>query len=334
MVDHADITTAIRRAARQDAAYVAELAMAICKVPAPTGLELDRSRFVSSVINDLGYAVTGDDVGNVYVRRGTKGGNVLMLAAHLDTVFPADTSLEVERSAGRMSGPGIGDNSLGIAAVIGLFSMLDALQIETSIDLLFVADVGEEGLGNLRGMRTAVERFQDSLAAVVAVEGHNLGRVTHTGVGSVRWRLRSMGPGGHSWGAFGQPSAIHALAAVIADIASIDVPDEPRTTFNVGVISGGTSVNTIAAEAVADLDMRSVDPGSLEQLSAQVRAIIGRYEAPPLRIEIETIGERPAGILDAEHPLVQIACDAVSWAGAEPTLDASSTDANVPLSRG
>src|SRR5947209_16388558 len=224
---------------------VAELARRICEVPAPTGNEWERARLVAALWRERGYTPEIDAVGNVYIRRGRyENGRVLMLLAHTDTVFPATTAISVERQGDILRGPGIGDNSVNVAAMISALDVLDELGKETDADIVAVADVGEEGLGNLLGARTAVERYRDHVGAVIAVDG-KLGKITHIAVGSKRWRISVRAPGGHSYGAFGTPSAIHGLGRIIAAIADLQVPREPKTTYNVGIIEGGTSVNTI-----------------------------------------------------------------------------------------
>src|SRR5437016_4810105 len=235
----------IHVAAARRTETVAELARRICEVAAPTGNEWERARLVASLCRDQGYAPEIDAVGNVYIRRGKReDGPVLMLLAHTDTVFPQTTPISVERQGDILRGPGIGDNSVNVAAMISALDILDELGKETDADIIAVADVGEEGLGNLLGARTAVERYRENLGAVIAIDG-NLGRIIHVAVGSKRWRIIVRGPGGHSYGAFGTPSAIHGLGRIIAAIADLKVPQQPKTTFNVGVIEGGTSVNTI-----------------------------------------------------------------------------------------
>jgi acetylornithine deacetylase/succinyl-diaminopimelate desuccinylase-like protein len=308
-----------------------ELATTICRVPAPTGNEGARAAFVATLLEERGYQAETDEVGNVYARRGNRGGTALMLLAHTDTVFPEGTDLNVVRVHNELHGPAIGDNSLGVAAMISALQILDKLEIETDADIIAVANVGEEGLGNLRGARAAVERYQDELGAVVAIEGHNLGRITHIAVGSKRWRVTVRGPGGHSWGAFGQPSAIHGLGRIIAAIAEIDVPTDPRTTFNVGIIDGGTSINTIAPVATALIDMRSVDSAALDALATRVGLIIESSVGDGLTADVETLGERPAGARDKNDPLINAARDVLSWLGMDTVYDASSTDANVPI---
>jgi tripeptide aminopeptidase len=319
-------------AARDSIASTVDLAMRICSVPAPTGSEQQRGEFVATLLTQRGYTPEIDAVGNVYVRRGRRGvGPVLMLMAHLDTVFPADIPLLVERRGDNVYGPGIGDNSLSVASMLTVLDLLDTLGTETATDIIAVADVGEEGLGNLRGARAAVERYRDQLGAVIAIDG-TLGHIANEAVGSKRWRVTVHGPGGHSFSSFGRPSAIHGLGRIIAALADMQVPQLPRTTYNVGVIKGGTSVNTIAPSAEALLDMRSVDVSALEQLAAQARSIIESSAGVGLRTEIEILGERPAGICHMSEPLVQVAIETLAWLGLQARLGAASTDANIPIS--
>lgn len=313
---------------------VADWAEAICLVPAPPFNEQERGEFVAGQFRQLGYDPEIDEIGNVIVRRPGRGeAGSIMLLGHLDTVFPAGTEITVQRGDGTMQGPGIGDNSLGAAALLGIARSLDELDARTAGDLILVANVGEEGLGNLRGARAAVDRFEDELGAVIAVEGHSLGRVTSGAVGSKRIKVTVTGPGGHSWGAFGQPSAIHALGHIIHEIDSIAVASHPKTTYNVGVIEGGVSVNTIAPVASAVIDMRSVDADSLDSLAARVEAIITERNRDAISTEIEVLGERPCGQMPDSAPIVRTALDVLRQMGLDPYTDASSTDANIPISR-
>ena len=322
----------IRVAAVKRTEAVAELAQRICAVPAPTGNEWERAQLVASLWVERGYAPEIDDIGNVYIRRGKRAnGPVLMLLAHTDTVFPRTTPICVERQADILRGPGIGDNSVSVAAMISALDVLDELGIETETDIVAVANVGEEGLGNLLGARAAVERYREKLGAVIAIDG-NLGRITHIAVGSKRWRITVRGPGGHSYGAFGTPSAIHGLGRIIAAIADLEVPQQPKTTFNVGIIEGGISVNTIAPYATALLDLRSTDITALDHIADEVRAIVEQRAGPGLQTEIEILGERPAGERSLSDPLVKLAAAAITWIGLEPNYQASSTDANIPIS--
>lgn len=309
-----------------------DLAQRICAIPAPTGSEQQRAEFVASLWRTRGYTPEIDEVGNVYVRRGNQANKpVLMFLAHTDTVFPAQTALKVERDGDVLRGPGIGDNSLSVATMLCIFDMLDALGWHTDVDIVAVANVGEEGLGNLRGARAAVERYQAALGAVIAIDGH-LGSIVHAAVGSKRWRITVEGPGGHSFGDFGAPSAIHGLGRIIANLATLQVPPEPKTTYNVGMIEGGTSVNTIAASATALLDMRSVDVAALDRLAAQAKDVIEHAAGTGLHTRIDVLGERPAGSLPPSAPLVQLAAQALNWLGIEAYYAASSTDVNIALS--
>ncbi len=322
----------LRAAAEKRTEAVAELAQRICEVPAPTGNETERAQFVAALWQERGYTPEIDAIGNVYMRRGRHEHRpLLMLLAHTDTVFPQSTPISVERQGDILRGPGIGDNSVNVAAMLSVIDVLDELGVETDADIIAVADVGEEGLGNLRGARAAVERYQESLGVVIAIDG-DLGSITHVAVGSKRWRITVRGPGGHSYGSFGKPSAIHGLSRIIAAIADLQVPQQPKTTYNVGIIEGGTSVNTIAAHAAALLDLRSTDVDALNQVADEVRAIVEWRAGPGLQTEIEILGERPAGELSRSVPLVQMAANAIAWIGMKPTYEASSTDANIPIS--
>ena len=324
--------TNIRTAATQRTEAVATLAQRICEVPAPTGHEQERAQFVAQLWRERGYTPEIDAVSNVYIRRGQhEQAPVLMLLAHIDTVFPQTTPITVTRQGDTLHGPGIGDNSVHVAAMLNVIDILDELAIETPVDIIAVADVGEEGLGNLRGARTAVARYREKLGAVIAFDG-GLGNITHGAVGSQRWRITVRGPGGHSYGAFGTPSAIHGLGRIIAAIADVVVPQEPKTTFNVGLIEGGTSINTIAPHASALLDLRSTDPIALNRVASEMRPIVEQRAGPGLQTTIEILGERPAGQRSQSDPLVQLAAQAITWLGIEPTYGSSSTDANIPIS--
>jgi tripeptide aminopeptidase len=314
---------------------IADDAERICLVPAPPFKEQERAEYVAGLFRELGYEPVIDEVGNVVVRRAGSGDEKsIMLLGHTDTVFPEGTEITVKRENGSMTGPAIGDNSLGVAALLGIARALDALELKTAGDLLLVANVGEEGLGNLRGAWAAVNEFESELGAVIAVEGHSLGRVTSGGVGSKRIKVTITGPGGHSWGAFGQPSAIHALGHIIHGIDSIDVPTDPKTTYNVGVIDGGVSVNTISPDASAIVDMRSVSEDSLATLASQVEKIIEAQNQGQISTDIEILGERPAGRTPDSEPIVQAGLQVLRDLGMDPYTDSSSTDANVPISKG
>ena len=325
----------IREVSKAKVDVICDLAVRICQVPSPTGMEEERAHFVGALLEGRGYSPEYDDVGNVYTRRGQRGGPVILVDAHLDTVFSASTEIEAFRDGDVLRGPGIGDNCLSIAASLALLDILDELDVETELDVVVAATVGEEGLGNLRGARAAVERYhkRSELAGHLVLDG-KIGLVTHIAVGSNRWNVTVRGPGGHSFAAFGLPSAIHGLGRIIAAIADLDVPEDPKTTFNVGLIEGGTSVNTIAPTASAVIDMRSTDAGALEKLSARVEEIIATLPGKGLESTIEVVGERPAGMRPLDDPLVQLAFETLEWFGYEPEGHSASTNMNIPISLG
>lgn len=317
-------------------AGVLEQAIAIQQIPAPTFDEARRGEFVRDQFLSAGLiAVERDELGNVYACRPGGGGPALLVSAHLDTVFPAGTDLAIRRENGRIVGPGIGDNSLGVAGLFGLAWALEAAHVELPGDIWLAANVGEEGLGDLRGMRSVLDRLGEKIAAAIVLEGMALGRVYHRGIGVRRYRITTRAEGGHSWLHFGRPSAIHTLVRLGARLTDLILPESPRTTFNLGVISGGTSVNTIAREASLLLDLRSEAPEVLRALARRVEEIVASFHQPGAPVTAEVIGDRPVGAIAGDHPLVRLAVGALEAAGVrEYSLEAGSTDANEPLSRG
>ncbi len=306
----------------------------IASVAAPTGNEGERSLLVANYFRAARLAVHVDDLGDVVaVLPGLGPGPAVLLAAHLDTVFPIGTALSITRSDGRITGPGVGDNSLGVAALMLMPALLERTGIRPAVDVLLAADVGEEGLGNLRGMHAVMDAWP-ATGAVVAIEGHNLGRLTHVAVGSRRIRLTATGPGGHSWGDAGRPSAIHALARVVSQLSGLSLSRTPKTSLNVGTFEGGVSVNTIAPIATCVIDLRSVDDASLGALVARVQHIVETESRAGITISTEVLGDRPAGIVPLDSAIVRDATAVLEALGLEATFDASSTDANVPISRG
>jgi tripeptide aminopeptidase len=330
---------AARAAAEAVTPDVLELTALISAVPSPTGEETAKSLLVERLFATAGLATErdaiGDVVGVIPGRQSSRiGTSKLVVAAHIDTVFPIGTPLEIKRTSGRLTGPGVGDNSVAVAAAIKLADLLRIAGEVPAVDLLLTGNVGEEGLGNLRGIREVLTSRSD-IGAVVALEGHNLGRVTHVAVGSRRFRISVKGPGGHSWGDFGRPNAIHGLSKLIAELDAIPLPRSPKTTLNVGMISGGVSVNTIAPEASCLLDLRSIDESALRRLSDRVTRLVDRSNrGDAVDYTAESIGERPAGVVAVDSPIVQIAANTLAALGLEPSFDASSTDANVPIAAG
>jgi tripeptide aminopeptidase len=326
--------SAVREVVAPLVSSIVDLTCAISRISSPTNSEGARSDFVAGHMETLDLvSVDRDDIGDVVGRiKGRQTGPPLLIVAHLDTVFPDGTSLEITRTNGRVAGAGIGDNSLGVASVLMLPIVFQKLGIVPDVDVLITGNVGEEGLGNLRGVRAVMDANPD-VGAVIAVEGHNLGRVTHVAVGSRRLKVTVTGPGGHSWGDYGSPSAIHAAAEMIAELSRLPVPTTPKTTVNVGTFTGGISVNTIAPEASFIVDLRSVDDGALRRLSEKVDAI---FRAPRAGIStsIEVLGVRPAGLVSPASRIVRLATQTLESIGISPTGDASSTDANIAIGRG
>jgi tripeptide aminopeptidase len=313
-----------------------DLAIQVQQIPAPTFEEERRADFVVRSFAAEGLQdVSMDSVHNVYARLPGRGrADPLIISAHLDTVFPANTLCSSTRDAAQIHGPGIGDNALGVASLFGLLWMLRQNRAELSADVWLVANVCEEGLGNLRGMREVVGRFGAKVSAYLVIEGTALGHVYHRAVGARRYRVALHTAGGHSWSDYGQPSAVHELARLVMDITALPVPENPRTTLNVGVISGGTGVNVLAAEARFDLDVRSEGAETLGATAAQVEAKIRSAQKPGISVDMEVIGERPAGEIPTDHPLVRLAGACLAEQGLKATFTSGSTDANVPLSLG
>ncbi|MBA3531053.1 MAG: M20/M25/M40 family metallo-hydrolase [Ardenticatenales bacterium] len=307
----------------------------IQQIPAPTFSEKARAIYVRERLEALGVSdLMMDEAGNVTARLpGQQRGPGLLLTAHLDTVFSAETDLSVRRQGQRLYGPGIGDNSLAVAGLLTLAKQLRAQPLRR--DIWLAANVGEEGLGNLNGMWTVVRRLEKQLGAVIVLEGGAYGTIIHRGIGVKRRQLIVETAGGHAWSDFGTPSAIHELCRLGGAIAALTVPEEPRTSFNLGVIEGGTSINTIAARASALLDMRSEEPTALQRLEAQVDRLVAQARRSGVTVTSKSMGDRPAGGISPTHPLVGAAVESLAWLEEPPpSLRAASTDANVPLALG
>ncbi len=328
----------------EQADEVMDMAVAIQQIPAPTFAEAARARFIRTQFEAIGlHDVFKDDLHNVYGRLPAvqPSHTPVILSAHTDTVFPAGTDLTVRRNGRILAGPGLGDNSTGVAGLLHLAQNLAGSDLPLPADLWFVANVGEEGLGDLGGMRAVVERFGRK-ATYIVIEGGLYGQISHQAIGVRRYRIGVKAGGGHSWGNFGRASAIHELARLITAIDRLSVSQTPKTTYNVGVIEGGTSINSIAQSATMLLDLRSEDAGLLRGLVAAVQTIVddargrlahdGRSDAT---ITMTQIGNRPAGGIPSDAPLVGWAEDALRFVGCPHVSHVvSSTDANVPLSQG
>ena len=315
-----------------------DLAIQIQQVPAPTLDETQRGAFIAQKLQaEAGFLtdIQTDPTGNVLARLPGKGlAPPLIISAHMDTVFPLNTVLAIQRKQGRIYGPGIGDNSLGVAGLFGVLRALRKRGIRLPGDIWFAANTCEEGLGDLRGMKAIVERFGATPKTYLILEGMALGHIYYKAVGVERFKINIYTQGGHSWTDYGQPSAIHELSNLIAAISSIKPPAHPHTTLNVGRISGGTSINTIAAEAWMELDLRSEERGSLTKLVSQVEMLVEDAKKRGTTVEMVSIGRRPSGEFSPDQPIIRLAQACLREQGLEPVLTVGSTDANVPLSKG
>lgn len=318
----------------------------ITEIPAPPYKEKVRADYYLKRMQQLGFRDAAIDAeGNVIaLRRGTGGGRPkLVVSAHLDTVFPEGTDVTVKEADGITRAPGIGDDSRGLAAMLSLIKAMNANGIATVGDVLFVGTVGEEELGNLRGVK-ALFRDHADIDGFISIDGLGITRVVNQATGSHRYEMIFKGPGGHSFQEFGLPSAIHAMGRAIAKIADLQTPSEPKTTFTVGTVSGGTSVNAIAAEARMTVDMRSDSTEELLKLEArlldQVKLAVveenARWKTDKLTVDIKLIGDRPAGIVAMDSPIVQATQRAVAaiTRGPRVTFAGSSTDSNLAMSLG
>jgi acetylornithine deacetylase/succinyl-diaminopimelate desuccinylase-like protein len=321
-----------------------------CETAAPPFQEGARAELLRRAFTDLGLQdVHLDRAGNVVAERpGTSAHPHVVVAAHLDTVFPPETDVKVTRAGTRLTGPGIGDNCRGLAVLVAVARVMRSAGLRTTGPVTLVANVGEEGLGDLRGMRELFGVAQRGASArrdidrFVSIDGPGL-FVVNSGVGSRRYRVTFKGPGGHSYAAFGTPSPIGALGRAVAKIEEIQVPAQPRTTFNVGRIGGGTSVNAIASEAWMEVDLRSSEAASLAALEARFRAAVessvseenARWGRPrTVTVSIDLVGDRPVGNISAASPIVQTAQAAARALGFTAVLSEASTDSNLPLSLG
>ena len=312
--------------------------MHLCHIPAPTFEEAERAAYVAERMRAIGLTeVQIDPIHNVsgMLSAGNPGSTTLV-AAHLDTVFPRATPLQVRHTKQRLYGPGIGDNCVAVAAMLRVAETMHRLQVAPPGRVIFAASVGEEGLGNLCGIRALLEAWQGQIDTVIAVEGHGVDEVRTTGIGSTRLEITFEGPGGHSWGAFGTPSAIHAMGTAIHKLARLKVPQDPKTTFNVGIVHGGGSVNTIAPCATMLVDLRSVHPTRLAQLEHRVTRLLQDVQRDTgVQVQNRIVGQRPAAALDTTHPLCQGVSAIRQYLRLRPAIfGAASTDANLPLSLG
>jgi tripeptide aminopeptidase len=311
------------------AALVLQRTVELAGIPAPTGAEGNRASVVRRWWDDDGWATSLDEAGNVWGEAAAGPGPALLVAAHLDTVFPADLPHEIVTTPGRLTGPSVGDDSIGVAAL----SAAARLAGPAAGPVWLVATVGEEGMGNLAGIRHALAHAPQPVSAVIAVEGNYLGRVVITGVGSIRWRVRYRGPGGHAWERSGAPSAVHAAAGAAAGIAGLTVPGA-RYSVNIGSIGGGEAINARARDAWFEADLRADTAAALRQLADQAASIITAAAGPGLAVEVAELGRRPAGGVAPSSPLAKAASGALARAGLDCEFSAASTDANAAYEAG
>lgn len=328
----------------------------ICEIPAPPFKEEKRARFIAQRFQEIGFSlVRSDAVGNVIAERPGLSSKLsskfsgkprVVVAAHLDTVFPEGTDVRVRRNGARFNAPGISDNACGIVSLVALARALDAGDIVTEGSVYFVATVGEEGEGNLRGVRHlfGAGEFKDGVDAFISLDGPGLERITHRALGSRRYRVTVGGPGGHSWGDFGIVNPVHALGRAIARFSSYPAPLAPRTSYNVGVVEGGSSVNAIPAGASMVVDLRSVSGDEIDKLESHLRRVVEiavreensqrAMSGTSLTYALEQAGDRPSGETPIESTIVRAAIECSRALGVEPRLDCSSTDSNIPISLG
>ena len=320
----------------------------ICSIPASPFGEQERAEYLSRKFSELGLSeVEIDEEGNCLgLLRGSSRSPLMVVSAHLDTVFSKGTDFTVVRRDGKLFAPGIADDGCGLAALIALAQAIQSERIPIEGSILFVGTVGEEGEGNLRGVRHLFTkgRWAKHVDSFLSFDGPGLDRITNRALGSRRYRVEVAGPGGHSWGDFGLPNPVHAIGRAISRLASYPAPKEPRTTFNVGRVEGGRSVNAIPSEASMEVDLRSAAETELQRLDAFFRRAMReavdeenskrRAGDPLLRLKVDLIGERPTGETPADSPLVELAIEATKLLGVEPRLDRSSTDSNLPISLG
>src|SRR5882762_1000118 len=344
LVAHERVRAARLYIERSDESTLARQA-ALSAIPAPTGAEGARGAHVADLYREAGLKdVTVDDVGNVTGWLGAPREEPVVLSAHLDTVFGAGLDVSVERSGARLQGPGISDNARGLAALVTVAEALVRAGVSTVRPVRFTATVGEEGSGDLRGVKHLFANGHPRPHAFIALDGAGIERIVHRALGARRYRVSYRGPGGHSWAAFGVANPANAVGRATALIAELPTPHAPRTTCAVVRLGGGTGLNSIPQEAWFDLDLRSEDPRALAQLDGTVQALLARALAeenghrtagtPPLQLELRRVGDRPSGLTPRAHPLVQAAIAATRALGSPHELTCASTDANVPIALG
>jgi len=347
LMSHVEVVRALRFF-ETNAGKITEEQIRICSVPASPFGEQERAEYLRQKFSELQLTdVEIDAEGNCLgLISGASLKPLVVVSAHLDTVFSKDADFTVVKRDHKLFAPGIADDGCGLAALIALAHVIQNEQIPIEGSLLFVGTVGEEGEGNLRGVRHLLTngRWASQVDAFLSFDGPGLDRITNRALGSRRYRVEFTGPGGHSWGDFGLPNPVHALGRAISRLAGYPAPKDPRTTFNVGRIEGGTGVNSIPSKAQMEVDLRSTAESELQRLDAFFRRAMrdaadeenGNRRAgnQMLQLKLELIGERPMGETPSDSPLVELALEATRILGVEPRLDQSSTDSNLPISLG
>jgi acetylornithine deacetylase/succinyl-diaminopimelate desuccinylase-like protein len=320
----------------------------LTEIEAPPFKEEKRAAVFADYLNELQMdSVWIDAVGNVLgLYKGTEGTRTVALDAHLDTVFPEGTDVKVRIQNDTLFAPGIGDDTRGLSMLLTLLETLKKSEIKPKDNILFVGSVGEEGLGDLRGVKHLFREGGPKIDSWIAVDGGSIGRVNNKGLGSYRYRVTFKGPGGHSWGAFGLVNPHHALGRAInnfVEVADSYTAKGPKTSYNVGVISGGTSINSIPFESNMQIDIRSVEPARLDEMETLLNKAVQealnhqnglKRRGPELKVEIDKIGNRPSGTLSDQLPLVQRTLAATRLFGVEPYLTRGSTNSNIPIALG
>lgn len=334
----------IARSVLERREWLEQVQVELTRIPAPTFYESERAAWIADRFRELGLErVRLDGAGNMLAERPGTSNRCLAITAHLDTVVPPGIPIEVRRSNGRIYAPGITDNGAGLAALLGAAAILQKSNIATELSLLFVANVGEEGEGDLHGMRYLLAQadLRRRIAGMLVLDGSAVDHITIAGLGSRRFLVEVSGPGGHSWKDFGRVNPIYALTRAIAQLREIPLPAEPRTTLSVGMIHGGTAVNAIPHSACMKIDIRSAQNEQIERLSsvleAAVRAAVeeeNQRGAGMLQLQILPLGERPAAELPLGSRLLEVVREADQHLGIQSRLERSSTDANIPLSLG
>jgi tripeptide aminopeptidase len=348
LMSHPAVRSALEHVEQTDDQTMADL-RTLTQIPAPPFQEEERGLAFLEMLQEIGVdSAWVDEVGNVIgLRRGTGSGEVLALAGHLDTVFPPETDVTIRESGDTLFAPGIADDTRGLATVLAVLRAMNEADVRTEGDVLFIGNVGEEGLGDLRGVKHLFREGGPRIDTFISVDGTGASGITHMGLGSHRYRITYLGPGGHSWGAFGLANPMHALGRAIryfqdgADPYTRTAPQ--RTSYNVGRIGGGTSVNSIPFEAWMEIDMRSNGVETLNAVDAILQGAVQRAlaeentlrrDGEPLTVDVDLIGDRPSGEIAQDEPFVQQAAAVTRALGMEPSFGRSSTDSNIPISMG